>query len=146
MIALDTNVLVHAHQREAEFHASARAIVKSLAEGVRPWAVCLHSLVEFYGVVTQSRLWQQASTPIQAFDQISAWRESPTLRVLADDTSMLPTLADLATKGAVRGGKIHDARIASCCIVHGVDTLFTVDRDFSRFPTLKTRNPFAEGW
>jgi uncharacterized protein len=56
---------------------------------------------------------------------------------------MLPILAELARGGDVRGGKVHDARIASCCLLHGVGTLLTVDRDFSRFPRLSTKNPFA---
>jgi predicted nucleic acid-binding protein len=36
---------------------------------------------------------------------------------------------------------VHDARIAAICIGHGVTELWTADRDFSRFPTLATRNP-----
>jgi predicted nucleic acid-binding protein len=39
------------------------------------------------------------------------------------------------------GGAVHDARIAALCERHGVRTLLTADRDFSRFPALKTRNP-----
>jgi uncharacterized protein len=36
---------------------------------------------------------------------------------------------------------VHDARIAALCAGHGVRELWTVDRDFSRFPGLTTRNP-----
>lgn len=143
MNAVDTTVLVHAHQREAELHPQAKQLVTRLAEGPIPWAICLHSLVEFYGVVTHTKLWRQPSSPEEAMDQIAAWRQSPTVRVLGDDESMLPVLTDLAVRGHVRGAKVHDARIASCCLVHGVDVLLTVDRDFSRFPGLKTSNPFA---
>lgn len=63
MIAVDTNLLVHAHQREASLHAKAKEVLR------------------------------------------------------------------------------HDARIAACCLLGGVGELWTVDRDFSRFPALKTRNP-----
>jgi predicted nucleic acid-binding protein len=41
----------------------------------------------------------------------------------------------------VVGPRIHDARIAALCIQHGVDEIWTADRDFSRFPGIKTRNP-----
>ncbi len=41
----------------------------------------------------------------------------------------------------IAGGKLHDARIAAVCLNHGVDELWTADRDFSLFPGLKTRNP-----
>ena len=37
---------------------------------------------------------------------------------------------------------VHDAKIANLCIENGIDELLTADRDFSRFPKLKTRNPF----
>lgn len=143
MITVDTNLLVHAHQREASLHAAARETLRVLAEGTLPWGVCLHSLVEFYGVVTALRLWKKPSTPAQALDQISAWRESPTLRLLEDSAGTLDLLGELAVAGHVRGGRIHDARIAACCLAHGVSELWTVDRDFSRFPALKTRNPLG---
>jgi hypothetical protein len=32
-------------------------------------------------------------------------------------------------------------QIAACCIVSGIDELWTVDRVFSRFPQLRCRNP-----
>jgi hypothetical protein len=38
---------------------------------------------------------------------------------------------------------IHDARIAAICLDHGVSELITVDRDFARFPTLRTRSLLA---
>lgn len=41
------------------------------------------------------------------------------------------------------GGKVHDARIAALCLHHAVDELWSADRDFSRFPTLRTVNPLV---
>ena len=32
-------------------------------------------------------------------------------------------------------------RIAAICLSNGVSELWTADRDFSRFPALRTRNP-----
>ncbi len=143
MIAVDSNVLVHGHQREAALHERAVTTLVPLAESPRPWGIPLHCLVEFYGVVTQPRLWTEPSSPSQAFAQIAAWRESPGCRVLSDKAAMFAILEGLAIEGEVRGAKIHDARIAACCQAHGVTELWTVDRDFSRFPGLKTRNPLV---
>lgn len=141
MIALDTNILVHAHRRDASLHEPARDTVKSLAEAIQPWAIVYHSLVEFYGIVTHPKVWTQPSTPEQACRQIQAWKASPSLRILHDSVDSLDHLAELAVKARVQGSLIHDARIAACCLSLGIDELWTVDRDFSRFPTLKTRNP-----
>jgi hypothetical protein len=141
VIAVDTNLLVHAHQREAQFHAKAMATIQELAEGPSPWGICLHSLIEFCGVVTLPRLWRIPSSPQQALDQVAAWRESPSLRILADDEGVLGPFANLMSRGNVRGGMVHDARIAATCLTHGITEFWTVDRDFSRFPALRTRNP-----
>lgn len=143
MIAADTNLLVHAHQREASLHAQAKETIRALAESPIPWAICLHCFVEFYGVVTHLKLWKKPSTPEQALDQIAAWRESPSLRILCDSPAVLEKLAELASSGNVMGPMIHDARIAASCLVGGVGELWTVDRDFSRFPALKKRNPLG---
>ena len=141
MIAVDTNLLVHAHRRDASLHESAYRAVKDLAESLRPWAICYHSLVEFYGVVTHPKLWKEPSSPEQAFNQINAWRASPGLRLLSDLSDSLDKLEALSVKGKVAGPVIHDARIAACCLCHCAQELWTVDRDFSRFPELKVRNP-----
>jgi len=143
VIALDTNILVHAHQRQAELHENAARVVRELAESPAPWAICFHGLVEFYAVVTHARLWKIPSTPHQAMDQIAAWRESPSLRLLSDSTASLDRLGELARKAKISGGQIHDARIAACCLTFGVRELWTVDRDFSRFPSLAIRNPLV---
>jgi len=143
VIALDTNLLVHAHRRDASLHDRARQVVRDLAESGQLWGICFHSMVEFHAVVTHPRIWRQASTPEEAMDQIAAWRESPGLRLLLDTESGLEELARWVVREQIRGGLIHDARIAVCCLDHGVRELWTVDRDFSRFPDLKVRNPLV---
>ena len=141
MIALDTNILVHAHRGDASLHGKAKEVVKTLAESPAPWAVCYHSLIEFYAVATRTNLWREPSTPEQAAAQIEAWRESPSLRILLDSEDSLDGVIKLSVAGKVSGPMIHDARIAACCQSHGVRELWTVDRDFSRFAGFKTRNP-----
>jgi toxin-antitoxin system PIN domain toxin len=143
MIALDTNLLVHAHHGESMLHGEAKALVKQCAESPEPWAVCHHSLVEFYGVVTHTRLWKSPSKPAEAVNQIQAWRESPSLRILFDSRQSLEMLGRELVESKIQGPKVHDARIAACCLAEGVSELWTVDRDFSRFKALKAKNPLA---
>lgn len=141
MIAVDTNILVHAHRSDSAFHSAAERCVRALAEGASPWAIPFHCLVEVYGIVTHPGIWKTASTPAQAADQIRAWQESPSLVVLADEPAGSESLLDLLVAARVSGPKVHDARIAALCLDHGVKELWTIDRDFSRFGRLVTRNP-----
>ncbi|WP_038204924.1 TA system VapC family ribonuclease toxin [Xenophilus azovorans] len=143
MIALDTNLLVYAHRSDNPFHAAAAPLVRQLAEGGSAWAIpwpCLH---EFYSIVTHPRVYSPPSTPAEAIHQIEAWMESPTLHLLSEGAAHWPQLRGLLDKGKVQGALVHDARIAALCLAHGVRELWSADRDFSRFPALRARNPLV---
>lgn len=141
MIAVDTNLLVYAHRRDAEWHQSAEAVVRRLAEGRAPWAIPWSCLHEFLGIVTHPRIYRPPSTLSEAVDQVKAWLESPTLVLLSEGPTYWSRLHAVLESGRVTGPRIHDARVAAVCLDHGVDELWSADRDFSRFPDLKTVNP-----
>lgn len=144
MQAIDTNILVYAHRREAAEHAAAIEVVRSLAEGAEPWAVPWPCLYEFFSMVTNPKIWREAaSTPSQAWAQVEAWLGSPSLRLLGETPEFGRLLARFLDRPRVRGGVVHDARVAALCVAHGVEELLTRDRDFSLFEELRTRNPLA---
>ena len=141
--AVDTNILVYAHRSEMPGYSVASEAIRHLAEAPTPWAIpwpCLH---EFFGVVTNPRLFATPTPVADAMIQIDYWLGSPTLVVLSEASSHWPTLGRLVRASSIRGAKIHDARIAAICLDHGVDEILTADRDFSSFPTLHTRNPLV---
>jgi toxin-antitoxin system PIN domain toxin len=141
VIALDTNLLVYAHRPESPFHLRALDVVEGLWSGREAWGLPIHCLVEFAAIVSNRRIWKQASSADQIADQAAAWLEAPGLRLLGDDRTVWTHCLELARRGASEGGAWYDARIAGACIAHGVAELWTADRDYSRFPALRTRNP-----
>ena len=70
--------------------------------------------------------------------------ESPSLSLIGEAPQHWATLSKLATQAKAQGGAIYDARIAAICLDHGISELWTADRDFSRFPGLRVRNPLVE--
>ena len=141
MIAVDTNILVYAHRAESPFHRAAEACMVSLAEGAATWAIpwpCVH---EFLAIVTHPRIYAPPTPVAKALDQIDAWLESPTLRLLTEAEEHWPVLRDLVGRARIAGSKVHDARIAALCREHGVRELWSADRDFSRFPDVRVANP-----
>ncbi|MFN8640955.1 MAG: TA system VapC family ribonuclease toxin [Candidatus Binatia bacterium] len=143
MIAVDTNVLVYAHRRDAEWHDRAVRRLRALAEDRAPWAIpwpCVH---EFLAIVTHPRVYDPPTPIGAALDQVDAWVQSPSLLLLGEGPEHWTALRPLLEAGRIAGPKVHDARIAALCLAHGVQALWTVDRDFSRFPQLEAVNPFA---
>ena len=144
MIAVDTNVLVYAHREDSHWHAAADAVVASLAEGDSLWAIPWPCLNEFVAIVTHPRVYSPPTPLSGALVQVQCWLESPTLTLLSEGEGFARVWMDVLRKAAVSGGAIHDARIAALCIHHGVKKLLSADRDFSRFPLLKTENPLPK--
>lgn len=143
MIAVDTNVLVYAHREDAPGHEPARVAVAGLAEGRAAWAIpwpCVH---EFLAIVTHPRVFRPPTPLAKALAQVAAWLESPTLVLLAETPDHWAHLRQTLVDGGVAGAMVHDGRVAALCAEHGVDELWTTDRDFGRFPRLKVRNPLV---
>ena len=159
MIAVDTNVLVHAHRADSALHERAREAVRALAEGQAPWAIpwpCAH---EFLAIVTHPRIFDPPTPVPLAIAQLRAWLGSSAVQTLAELPDHLDLLAQELESSRVAGARVHDARIAALCIAQGVTELWTADRDFlaslgsgrktrwsedalARAPSLKQRRKF----
>ena len=143
MIALDTNILVALHRVESIHHPTALAAYRHAGGDEAVWGLpwpCVH---EFLAMVTQPRVFSPPTPTEVALAAIDAWRARPRVRFLAEDDTYWPVLLGLVRAGAIAGPRVHDARIAGLCLEHGVRELWTADRDFSRFPKLRTRNPLV---
>jgi toxin-antitoxin system PIN domain toxin len=143
MIAVDTNILVYAHRGESPFHERSKAALDELAASGRPWGTVWQCVHEFAAIVTHPKIFRPPSTMEECVSEIENWRSCPTFRCIAEGPSHWLTLHRVLRKGRIQGPMVHDARIAAVCLAHGVEELWSVDRDFSRFPELKVINPLG---
>ena len=143
MTAVDTNILVYAHRQDSPWHAGAKSALLSLAEGREPWAIpwpCVH---EFFSITTHPRVYKPPTPPAQAVADLDVWFESPSLRLIGETDLYWDVLKEILRTSGVAGPMVHDARIAAICQAHGVKTLLSADRDFSRFG-ISVRNPLVK--
>ncbi len=142
MIAVDTNILIYAHRADAPFHDAAVGALREVVEAIPlGYSVALRARVSVEG---HAPTHLQPPTPLErALDQIAEWLRSPSCRVIAEPEGYLGILADTLRHSQAVGSKVHDARIAALCLAHGVDELWSADRDFSRFSNLRVRNPLS---
>ncbi|TNU73667.1 type II toxin-antitoxin system VapC family toxin [Miniimonas arenae] len=143
MIAVDTNLLVYAHREDSPYHTRALAVVDDLVASGASWAVpwpCVH---EFLAVVTHPRIYTPPSPQGVALEAMRAITSLPQVHLLSETAEHLDVLTELLKRGDVAGPKVHDARIAAICLSHGIDELWSADRDFSWFPQQRVRNPLV---
>lgn len=143
MIAVDTNLLVYALREDSPFHGQAKSVLVALAESGKRWGIpwpCVH---EYISISTHPKIYSPPTPLHLVLKAMEVWMRSPMCEWLREGPGYWEKLKGLAQKGNVRGGMIHDARIAAICLNHAVTELWTCDRDFSRFAGLKVRNPLV---
>ena len=145
MIAVDTNLLVYAHRADSVWHQPARECLEKLAAGGSRWAIPWPCLYEFYAVVTHPRIFPKPTPPTTALQACQEFASSPQVRLLSETEDFVEKLGGFIRGLDLKGPKIHDARVAVLCHVHGARELWSCDRDFSRFKFLKVVNPVVGG-
>lgn len=141
MIAVDTNILLHAHRAELPSHDVCLAALRSLAEGARPWALPVFVVAEFVRVATHPRVFSPPSTLDQAFGFVDAILGSPRCQLLTPGPGFVPLFAGLCREGDMRGNRVFDAQLAAVCVEHGVRDIVSLDRDMSRMPSVRASTP-----
>jgi toxin-antitoxin system PIN domain toxin len=142
LIAVDTNLLVYAFDRETSRHRSALALLRDLAEGPRPWALPWPCATEFLSVVTASD-YPRPQQVRAALGFLHVVLASPSLRRLLPTEDTVTVWRGVLAESGVRGRRVHDAHIFALCLEHGVRELLTADKGFRRFRGLKVTDPFA---
>jgi toxin-antitoxin system PIN domain toxin len=143
VIALDTNILLHARRQELPGHKKARALLAKLAEGQSPWALPWPCVYEFLRVVTHPRVFDPPTDLDTALEDLDSLLASPSLVLLGPGPAHASHLRRSVTEGRATGNLVHDAHIAALLIEHGVRELWTLDRDFARFPGFQVIDPLS---
>lgn len=143
MIAIDTNVLVYARREETAHHERAKALLEELAHGDGAWAIPWPCIYEFLRVVTHPRVFDPPTAIEDALEDLESLFDSPSLVLLGEGPAHAGHLFRAVHDGTASGNLVHDAHVAALALEHGLSELLTADRDFARFPGLRTRNPFA---
>ncbi|MHB8416526.1 MAG: TA system VapC family ribonuclease toxin [Myxococcales bacterium] len=138
MIAVDTNVLIHAHRESSPLHEAAARRLAELAEGAALWGLPVFCLGEFVRVVTHPRFVPPSSIE-EACRFLEALLESPSVRVLGPRERYWPLFREALDEGRAAGNLAFDAQLVALCREAGVSTLVTEDRDFGRFSGFRTQ-------
>lgn len=144
MIAIDTNILIYARREETLYHREAKELLKNLAEGEELWAIPWPCIYEFLRVVTHPKIFDPPTLLDMAIEDIGSLIESPSIVLLGEGVDHFTHLRHMVSSGRTIGNLAHDAHIAALIREHGIDELWTTDKDFTRFPDIRIRNPFIK--
>jgi predicted nucleic acid-binding protein len=135
-VVLDTNVLLAATDTgRAEYSKAREALDEWPAGGTALYATG-QILREYLSVATRPE--ERNGLGLSRADSIAnAWALRGRLRLLAENDKVTERLFALLDDVESAGKQVHDANIVATMLVHGVDTLVTINvDDFTRFEKL----------
>ncbi len=144
MHALDTNLLVYAHNATSPYHVQAKAFVEGIMnerDDDGHLLVCIPAqvLMEFLNVITWHRL--ESPLPLADATQLVQDYLDTGVTVLYPQPTQLNTLLDLL-KSVTTRKKVFDVALAATLKDHGVSGFYTVNkRDFEEFQFLDVTDP-----
>ena len=144
MYAIDTNILVYAHNTGAAHHERAKAFIEGVMSETDEngkYQVCIPSqvLIEFLNVITWSRLESPLSLN-QATEIVKDYFHSGA-DIIHPSPNQLNTLFELLESVKSRK-KVFDVALVATLKDNGIQGLYTVNTtDFAEFSFLDVRNP-----
>jgi toxin-antitoxin system PIN domain toxin len=142
MIVLDANILLYAYDAESAQHRPARAYLEKIFSASNPVGIPIQSVSAFLRIMTQQNLRIGSFSLQEAVEIVEEWLSLPQVRLLVPGEGHWPMFQRMLLDGHASGRLVTVAQIAATTIEFGGE-LQTNDRDFSRFPGLRWRNPLV---
>lgn len=142
MILVDANLLLYAYNPAAEEHDASRRWLEEVLSGADPVWFAWATLWAFLRIATNPRVFARPLTMAEAEAIVAAWLDQPMVGLLEPGERHWEILRRLTIGGQVTGSLVMDAALAAVAIEHGA-TLYSTDRDFSRFVGLTWINPLS---
>ena len=140
--SVDANILLYASDSGSPWHDQARDFLAGCV--TRPELFCLAwpTLMAYLRIATHPGIFASPLSPAEAESNVEALLALPRVRALGegeDFWSVYRRVADFP----IRGNLVPDAQLAAILLEHGVHLLYSRDRDFLKFSTLRVEDPFS---
>jgi toxin-antitoxin system PIN domain toxin len=142
VILVDANLLLYAYHTRADQHEKSRAWLETALSGQEFVRFTWVTLWAFVRIATNHRVFERPLTVAEAEAAVSSWLDRPVAGIIEPGERHWDILKELIRRGQATGPLVMDAALAAIAIEHGA-TICTTDRDFSRFPGVKSTNPIG---
>lgn len=144
MLVVDTNVLVYAADRDAQWHAACHAWIEQRRRQVTPWYLTWNIVYEFLRVATHPRVFRKPWSTANACRFIEGILAAPSVGVLLPTERHARILSQTLDEiPHLNGNIIHETHTAVLMREHGIQQIVTRDADFHKFPFVRVVDPLV---
>ena len=138
----DVNILIYAAREDSPDHERFSKWFEGLTNGDEAFALFDFVLSGFLRIVTHPKIFKIPSSMEEALRFVEALKGRPNCVTIAPGPRHWEIFMRLCRSAGVKGALVPDAFFAALAIESGSEWI-TTDRDYSRFPGLRWRHPFA---
>ena len=140
MVIVDANVLLYAVNETSPHHRAAREWIDDALAGDEPVGLAWVVLLAFLRLATLPAVFPRPLAVDVAFELVDDWLSARTATVVHPTPRHARVLRGLLAASGTAGNLVTDAHLATLALEHGA-RLCTFDRDFARFPGLRSFVP-----
>ena len=138
MVLCDVNIYVYAFRTDTERHTTASEWLQDTINSASDFGFSDLALSGFLRIVTHPKVFKNPDSIEAALSFVELVRARPNAVPVRPDERHWKIFQKLCSGTQVKGNLVPDAWFAALAIEHGCEWV-TVDRDYARFPELKTR-------
>lgn len=140
---VDANVMLYAVNTTSPHHDRAREWLDEVAAGPRLMTVLWPVVSAFVRISTHPAIFDEPLDLATARRAIENLLSRPHVRTVSEGPGFWRHLDGALSEVAGRGNLVTDTHLVALMRQHGIDTIWTADRDFRRFDGLTVLSPFA---
>jgi len=141
--SIDVNILLYASDQSNPRYMAAIGFMKDRVSDPELFCLSWLTIMSYLRISTHSSIFSNPLSPDQALGNIESLLNLPLVRVLSEEEGFLDVYREVTGSFTVRGNFVPDAHLASILHQHGVQKIYTGDRDFVKFDFLDVRDPFV---
>ena len=138
----DANVLLYASDETSGFHEQARAFLDRVASSDDLVYLFWPTVMAYLRIATHPAIFEEPLRPADAIPNIERLLALPHVQTAGEHDRFWASYLQVAGEADARGNLVPDAHLVALMVENGVRTIWTHDRDYRRFPAVKTRDPF----
>lgn len=141
---VDVNVLLYASNDESPLIRQAKAFLERMAQGPEMAYLFWPTVMAYLRIATHPSIFRRPVPRERALANIERLLDRPYVQTAGEGGGFWRAYREVDEDAKPTGGVVSDAHLVALMIENGVRTIWSHDRDFRRFPSIRVRDPFRE--
>ena len=138
----DANVLLYASDETSTYHPRAHTFLDQVANSDDLVYLFWPTVMAYLRIATHPAIFEKPLRPPEAIANIEQLVALKHVQTVGEHDRFWSSYLRVAEEADARGNLVPDAHLVALMVENGVRTIWTHDRDYRRFPTIETIDPF----